>query len=194
MESLPKFMRNTVACLLVSGALAVLPAGGQAQVGLPDGTPAESGPAAEDQSPANQRYGLVEANGDILRIDREAGSVSFCRKINGSWRCRPAPLAEQAYQEEIADLSREVDRLKTRIRELEAEARPDSAAPQPEADKSEPPQLSEDGTPPVDKEKASPSLSDEDEQQLERMMQFSEKAMRRFFGLMKDLQTEFGGN
>ena len=108
-------------------------------------------------------YGLVEANGDILRIDREAGSVSFCRKINGSWRCMPAPLAEQAYQDEIADLSKEVDRLKARVQELEAEASARSnsvAPPQAETEKAEPPQAAEEKAPPAKEDKPASRLSD----------------------------------
>ncbi|MBD1547044.1 hypothetical protein [Roseibium aggregatum] len=212
MENLPKFMRMTAACLVLSAAFAAAPSAGFAQTAMPDGNAAEGAQLADDQSPTDQRYGLVEANGDILRIDRQAGSVSFCRKINGAWRCMPAPLAEEAYQNEIADLSQEVDRLKARIRDLEAQvsARPEETAPQVGAEPAEPPhtaqdkaaeppkasedQTAEDKTPPADKDKSASRLSDEDEQQLERMMQFSEKAMRRFFGLMKDLQTEFGSN
>ncbi len=206
MASLPKFMRKTATCLVLSAIFATVPAAGYAQAVAPEDTPAENAPAAEDQSPADQRYGLVEANGDILRIDRQAGSVSFCRKINEAWRCMPAPLAEEAYQEEIADLSQEIDRLKARIHELEGEAsiRPEEPAPQAGTENAKPPQTAEDKAaeeqtpeekaPLADKDKSAPRLSDEDEQQLERMMQFSEKAMRRFFGLMKDLQTEFGSN
>jgi hypothetical protein len=207
MVSLPKIMRKTAAFVVLSAAFAAVSSVGIAQTAEPDGRQsAESAPAAEEQSAAGQRYGLVEANGDILRIDREAGSVSFCRKINEAWRCMPAPLAEQAYQEEIADLSKEIDRLNARIRDLEVAAadQPEGTAPQAGAENGELPQIGEDKpaegqtaegkTPPADKDKSASRLSDEDEQQLERMMQFSEKAMRRFFGLMKDLQTEMDSN
>lgn len=207
MASQPKFMRKTAAFMVLSAAIAAVSSVGFAQTAAPnDEQSAESAPAAEEQSPAGQRYGLVEANGDILRIDREAGSVSFCRKINDAWRCMPAPLAEEAYQEEIADLSKEIDRLNARIRDLEdaASAQPEGTGPQAGSDIGEPPEIAEDEpadgqtaeekTPSDEKDKSASRLSDKDEQQLERMMQFSEKAMRRFFGLMKDLQTEFGSN
>lgn len=206
MASLAKFTRKTAAFLVLSAIFATVSAAGFAQAVAPEDNPAENAPAAEGQSPVDQRYGLVEANGDILRIDRQAGSVSFCRKINEAWRCMPAPLAEEAYQEEIADLSKEIDRLNARIRDLEAAAsvQPEGPAPQAGTENGEPPQTAEDKpgegqtaeekAPPADKDKSASRLSDEDEQQLERMMQFSEKAMRRFFGLMKDLQTEFGSN
>lgn len=207
MASLPKFKRKTAAFLVLSVAFTTVSSAGFAQTAAPDGEQsAEAAPAAEGQSSVDKRYGLVESNGDILRIDREAGSVSFCRKINDAWRCMPAPLAEEAYQEEIADLSKEIDRLNARIRDLEAtaSAQPEGVAPEAGTENGEPPQTAEnkppegqtaeEKTPQVDKDKSPSRLSDKDEQQLERMMQFSEKAMRRFFGLMKDLQTEFGSN
>ncbi|WP_417670569.1 hypothetical protein [Roseibium sp.] len=182
---------------------------------------------AQDQTapaPGNKRYALVKSGEDILRIDREAGSVSFCRKANEIWRCVPAPLAEEAYQAEIAALSDEIDQLKREIERLEQasgsdpdtthEAAPDVAPPvAPEVtddlpgDESEvtqpetaQPETSAPGiaepvgpeTPPASTDDESPEseLSEEDEEQLEQMLQFSEKAMRRFFGLMKDLKQE----
>lgn len=204
-ESLPSLFRKRVVLMLAAASLVLLPSTGYAQNGQVGDNPAAGEPVTGDQSPTDRRYGLVEANGDILRIDREAGSVSFCRKLNGAWRCMPAPLAEQAYQDEIADLSQEVDRLKARIRDLEAQvsAGPEESAPQAGAEPAKPPQTAEnkasegqkaEEAPSADKDKSASRLSDEDEQQLERMMQFSEKAMRRFFGLMKDLQSEFGSN
>ncbi|MEP0233935.1 hypothetical protein [Roseibium sp.] len=142
-----------------------------------------------------QRYALVPSGDDILRIDREAGSVSFCRKANDIWRCVPAPLAEEAYLAEIASLADEVDQLKARLHELEADAtntplgleQPGSGegAASPGI-KGEAPAAGN-----ADREMGEDTpLSEEDEAQLEQMLNFSEKAMRRFFGLMKDLRDE----
>ncbi|WP_153771055.1 hypothetical protein [Labrenzia sp. CE80] len=144
-----------------------------------------------------QRYALVPSDDDILRIDREAGSVSFCRKANDIWRCVPAPLAEEAYLAEIASLADEVDQLKARLRELEADGGggdvslgsgdtdSQNGATSPAITGEAPTASNAD----EDAGKDTP-LSDEDEAQLEQMLNFSEKAMRRFFGLMKDLRDE----
>ncbi len=152
----------------------------------------------------DHRYALVKSNGDILRIDREAGSVSFCRKTNGTWRCMPAPLAEDAYLAEIAALSEEVDRLKSELANLQPDMAPSGAAPDqpsPSANSDAPQSTAKDpevAAKPEPKEapepeKPSTRLSEEDEQQLEKMLRFSENAMRRFFGLMRDIQSELEG-
>lgn len=142
-----------------------------------------------------KRYALVPSGDDILRIDREAGSVSFCRKTNDIWRCVPAPLAEEAYLAEIASLADEVDELKARLRELEAGAGDSpmgSLNPGAEKGATSPAITGEaPAAGNTDEETAKDTpLSDEDEAQLEQMLNFSEKAMRRFFGLMKDLRDE----
>lgn len=169
----------------------------------------------------NKRYALVKSGDDILRIDRQAGSVSFCRKSNDIWRCMPAPLAEEAYQSEIAALSDEVSQLKSRIAELESAGAGDAPDDEPASEKKEdqltsrPPETetepspevaappseegeskiaekgTEGGADPSDvRPEEETALTDKDEQELEEMLQFSEKAMRRFFGLMKDLKQE----
>lgn len=169
------------------------------------GTDAEGAAEVQQQqatSPAEHRYALVKANGDILRIDREAGTISYCRKANGAWRCMPAPLAEEAYLAEIAALSDEIIRLTARIEELESAsgrvsgnpapggtAQPPAAEKDQQSGSSDPEeQGTEDGNEPPRQ------LSDEDEEQLDRMLQFSENAMRRFFGLMRDIQKELDGS
>lgn len=157
----------------------------------------------KEQPASDKRYALVKSGDDILRIDREAGSVSFCRKANDIWRCMPAPLAEDAYQAEIASLADEVDRLTARLQELEAVKVPSdggAAAIAPDAPEAitPPDEGSKESISPGDgpatsggkTDRAPKRLSDEDEKQLEEMLQFSEKAMRRFFGLMKDLRDE----
>lgn len=155
-----------------------------------------SGRITDDGSATDRRYGLLNANGDILRIDREAGTVSFCQKENQTWRCVPAPLAEEAYIAEINALYGEVDRLTARLEELQD----DGDQKESEIDGISKAPSSEGVAPPEDMARApetktipSPSLSEEDEAQLDKMLQFSEKAMRRFLGLMRDLRTEFDG-
>ncbi|WP_417685090.1 hypothetical protein [Roseibium sp.] len=224
---------------------------------------------AQDDDPTaaeNKRYALVKSGDEILRIDRQAGSVSFCRKTNDIWRCMPAPLAEEAYQAEIAALADEVQRLKSELgalRQAPADGK-DPAKPEAEAESTVSPDVQTKGsvnqepengaaTSPekrttdqaapdstddlqtrsrsgdaqgtdtgsgpdsaeapvgqtipdaVEREKQEDlaelpgpkadgdddaALTEEDEQKLEQMLEFSERAMRRFFGLMKDLKEE----
>ena len=184
------------------------------------------------QAPDNKRYELLKSGDDMLRIDRQAGRVSFCRKANDIWRCVPAPMAEEAYQAEIAALTDEVDRLRKRLAELESlneefkrreAAEPASpSAERPEAggqlpDSPSVPPADEESLPQTrnnaadddvaaqspDNEGSStsegsdtapdpkPSQSEDDDlHQLDRMLEFSDRAMRRLFGLMNDLKNE----
>jgi hypothetical protein len=74
--------------------------------------------AVTDGTP--ERYSLVSVDGDVLRVDRQNGTVSVCKQKNEAWRCNPVPLAEEAYLAEINTLAGEVERLTARVEELEA--------------------------------------------------------------------------
>lgn len=125
------------------------------------------------------RFSLVEADGDILRVDRQNGTISICQEQNGSWRCNPVPLAEEAYLAEINELAAEVDRLTARLQERDGDGGA-SSAPEPSQRPTQP--NGSDG-----------SGWTEDDEELERVLTFTESAMRRFFGMVRDLQKDFEG-
>ncbi len=132
------------------------------------------------------RYSLVAVEGDILRVDRVKGTVSICEEKGQAWRCSPVPLAEEAYQSEINDLVEEVDRLAARVQELEQGA---SGSPKP---------LQPDVVPDAPRNELEGSdqtsgLDKKDEEDLEKVMNFTESAMRRFFGMVRELQSDFEG-
>ncbi len=136
------------------------------------------------------RYALSETGEGVLRLDRENGRVSECKKVSGNWRCVPVPDAQLAFEVEIEALAKENARLLARNQELEAkilaigrsaeEAMSDlngkTLAPKTETPKAE------------DRVEG---LSTDDEKQIDRALDFTEKAMRRFFGLMRTLRDEF---
>lgn len=128
---------------------------------------------------APDRFSLVEADGDILRVDRQNGTISICEEQNGSWRCNPVPLAEEAYLAEINELAAEVDRLTARLEELDETG-----------GTSKTPELSQRPTRP---DSGDGSGWTEDDEELERVLTFTESAMRRFFGMVRDLQKDFEG-
>ena len=136
------------------------------------------------------RYSLVALDGDVLRVDRRAGTVSVCRKLNEAWRCNPVPLAEDAYIAEINDLAAEVDRLTARLESLEEEAeKADSQLPPGSAlDRSDPQSGSEDGN-----DTKSNRLTADDEEELDKVLDFTESAMRRLFGMVRELQRDLEG-
>ncbi|WP_428671550.1 hypothetical protein [Roseibium sp.] len=131
------------------------------------------------------RFSLVAVDGGILRVDRQNGTVTICMEQSDAWRCNPVPLAEDAYLAEINDLAAEVDRLKARLAELESDADGTGLAPETETGRSE--------SSPGDGEKPSgkPRLLDKEEEELEKVLTFTESAMRRFFGMVRELQKEF---
>ncbi|NBN78794.1 hypothetical protein GWI72_10995 [Microvirga tunisiensis] len=136
------------------------------------------------------RFALVQVEGDYLRLDRRLGDISLCEKRNEIWRCAPVPDAERAYLAEIERLSAEVTELKARLASLGpvAPSTPSPAAPGPAP--SAPSDVPPTGLAPQPAPGSGPRLSEKDEQQLEEVLGFTELAMRRFFGLMRDLQQE----
>lgn len=146
-----------------------------------------TGPQSPDLGQPH-RFQLVRNGEDVLRIDRQSGKVGVCSKQNDVWRCSPVPLAEEAYEAEIVSLNGQIDALKQRIAELEAARgagrgkQPDTGAP------SAGPERPENGL--GRPAEPAPPLSEEDEKELNKVLDFSEKAMRRFFGLMQDLRKE----
>lgn len=133
-----------------------------------------------------ERYSLVAVEDDILRIDRQNGTVSVCSEQNQAWRCRPVPLAEDAYLAEISELAAEVDRLTARLETLESAG--------VETDGKLPPGAALD-RPGKDGNKTDrPSLLDkEEEEDLEKVLTFTESAMRRFFGMVRELRNDLQG-
>lgn len=143
-----------------------------------------------------QRFMLIEVEGEYLRLDRRLGDISTCTKLNDVWRCTPAPDAELAYLSEIERLSAEVTELKARLAAIDSSglgkdkqnggsaspllSQPEGGSPRVEAPRSETQQA--------------PRLSEKDEKELEEVLGITEMAMRRFFGLMRDLQKDFEGS
>lgn len=120
------------------------------------------------------RYSLVSSGQEVLRVDRQSGTVSVCSRLNETWRCNPVPLAEEAYLAEINDLAFEVDRLSARLRQLEGEG---TLLDEPEAENPA----------------ASGNEELEPDEELEKALDFTENAMRRLFGMVRELQRQIEG-
>lgn len=173
--------------MMTRDTLKTLMAGGLTVLMLSTGAAAQDSISQADAEAASEgtpdRYSLVAVDGEILRVDRQNGTVSICRERNDAWRCNPVPLAEEAYLAEISELAGEVDRLSARLEQLES----GDGAP----DRQLPPGSALD-RPERDKDGSSTLLSEEDEE-LEKVLTFTESAMRRFFGMVRDLQKDFDG-
>lgn len=95
-------MRLSIFCALVSIAL-VLPAAAQT-----------AGPETE-----GGRYALRRVDDGLLRVDRETGATSLCRKRGSGWACEAVADDREALEEEIARLSRENAELAIEIGRLQ---------------------------------------------------------------------------
>ncbi|WP_305984409.1 hypothetical protein [Roseibium sp. MMSF_3544] len=171
-------MRKTTFLSFLAAGAAVFLFAATAHAGLKIVT--EDADAVTEGQP--DRFSLVEADGDILRVDKQNGTVSICRKQNSSWRCNPVPLAEEAYLAEINELASEVDRLKARLEQIEGDD-PDASPQAPGSVLKRPESGSGNET----------SRWTEEDEEFERVLSFTESAMRRFFGMVRDLQKDFDG-
>lgn len=178
-------VRKTLSASLIGGvsALAFLAVAASAQDKVdPDTAEAVTAGRAD-------RFSLVAIeDATILRVDRQNGTVAVCSEQNDDWRCNPVPLAEEAYIAEINELSDEVDRLTARLEELESRGQ-GSDKPLPPGSALDRPKP---GTGNGSDDKTS-KLTDKDEEELEKVLTFTESAMRRFFGMVRDLQKDFDG-
>jgi len=110
-------MRVILAALLASGTL-VFASAVPAQTPSIGTPPIETPPtqALPTQAPsADNGYSLQPAVGDYLKIDRRTGDVSHCAARDGAWSCQLIAEDRKAYEERIADLEAENERLNKRL-------------------------------------------------------------------------------
>lgn len=156
-------MKRIAICLALIGAM--VPAAGLAQSSAGSGDRPDADP---------DRYVLSPAGESFLRLDRQTGRISQCLKRDEAWRCVLVPDVQIVLEEEIARLSGEVASLRAENRRL--------------AEKAGEPPAAEGPAPPAPERH---SLTPEEEKDIDRAMDFTEKAMRSFFGMMKTLRQEF---
>jgi hypothetical protein len=107
------------------------------------------------------RYAFVPVEQGTLRLDTETGDVSLCSGTGDALTCRSVAAGG-------ADSRVDVRRLETRIADLERRISAVERKPtgEPEA-----------GLP--------------DDETIDRMMVLSERIMRRFFGIVRDIKQDF---
>lgn len=113
---------------------------------------------------AEERFAIVETDNGIVRIDRDRGTVSFCRETTGSMACSLAADERLAWEQENQRLRSRVADLEHRVVKLERRL-----------------------TGPADDS----TLSDEENRKLDRALQLTERAMRGFLSMMKELVREY---
>ncbi len=118
---------------------------------------------AENVSDAPGRYTLHQVDGGYLRLDTADGRVSFCHRRRGDWVCELVADDRRAYESEIAVLMTENRALRDDL----------AALKKGRGDK--------DDSSGIDL----PSRED-----MDRVMAFFDRMMRRFFDLVKSLQEQ----
>lgn len=138
---------------------------------------ATSGAMAQDAEPmsdAGPRFSLRAQGDGFVRLDRETGAMSFCRVDGGNLVCRLGADEREAYQEAL-------DKLEARVAALEEKAETAAPPAPPKPVEPVPPSAG-----PV-----APEAKPTPEQELDNAMALAERAMRRFFDVVKNLREEF---
>ncbi len=110
------------------------------------------------------RFTMKDIEGGILRMDTQTGQVSQCKKKDDDWVCETVADDRKSLEDTVAQLKTENEQLKAKVAEAEkAEA--------------------------MASEKATKMPKDEE---LDRVMAFIEKFMRRFFDFAKSMRDSLG--
>src|SRR5918993_992113 len=125
------------------------------------------GTASAQEIQREGRYALVPVENSILRLDTVTGDVSRCMGAADASACRLLPDERLAYEAEIRRLEERMDVLEGRMTNLEV-----------------PPDRTPGSAP-----KVSGGLAEDRE--IDRALDLSERVMRRFFGMVRDLKRDF---
>ena len=110
----------------------------------------------------SQRYAMKDIEDGILRLDTFTGDVSYCRKKADAWVCETAADDRTVLNDEVTRLEAENDRLKKRVAELEKSSGADQRN----------------------------SLQLPNDEELDEVMSFLERLMRRFHAFTRSLRDK----
>lgn len=141
--------------------------------------------AAQSDEPeaAEGRYSLQEVRAGVLRLDRETGEVSLCRDRDQGWACELIADDRAVYTEELDRLEAENAALSARVTALEA--RLDAVA-----DLAGQPVDTPTAAEAEDAYRLGRAEADARDE-LDRALDTTEHAMRRFFGMIQELKRDF---
>ncbi|WP_159946236.1 hypothetical protein [Rhizobium sp. 18065] len=67
------------------------------------------------QDASADRYSLEKSETGFVRLDRQTGTVTLCKEVDGSLTCRMAADERAAYDEDLARLEKRVDLLEKQL-------------------------------------------------------------------------------
>lgn len=150
------------------------------------------------------RFEIRQSEGGLIRLDKRTGAMSFCTSRDGRLVCRLGADEREAYQQTLASIEDRlkaaedrIDLLEDRLGEATSEAMkqqdrlpsPDMPTPVPGEDQPA------DGEDSAQDEPSSPGEEGADEptpgsREFDRALEFSQRAMRRFFEVIQDMRRE----
>lgn len=143
-----------------------------------DRIPAVSAPAGLEDPEG--RYSLHDAEGGLLRLDKQTGALSFCYRAGKDWRCEAAGDEVAACEQRSAALDARVKLMEDRLARLvEQMPRSKDEAAKNEAGKGE-----------AGKGEAESRFNLPDRQDIDRMLTYLEDVMGRMMEKMKELTED----
>ena len=109
---------------------------------------------------ASGRYTMKDIEDGMLRLDTATGEVSYCRRKDDNWACDTAEDTRSVLVEQLAKLQEENAALRKRVAELE------------------------------EKPKDSEKLKLPSDQDLDKVMDFMDRLMRRFYAFTKSMREQ----
>jgi hypothetical protein len=164
------------------------------------------------------RYGMTEIEDGYLRLDRETGEVSHCRRSGADWSCTVTPDERRALEQELAALREERQALRHENARLRAALRDvalsadraargadpaaagagrrdadgdgeDATAGRPPRDEAGRPPRDEAGRRPRDRD-GDGDFTDEAKREIDHALDVTAYAVRRLFETFQDLEDE----
>lgn len=158
-----------------------------------DRIPAVSAPAGLEDPEG--RYSLHDAEGGLLRLDKQTGALSFCYRAGKDWRCEAAGDEVAACEQRSAALDARVKLMEDRLARLvEQMPRSKDEAAKNEAGKGEAGKgeagKGEAGKGGAGKGEAESRFNLPDRQDIDRMLTYLEDVMGRMMEKMKELTED----
>ena len=180
---------RTLALIAMLSVPLAAPAWAQQDAGQ---TPMAPRSADDQRDPA--RYELRDSEDGVVRLDRQTGAMSFCTSAGGKLVCRLGADEREAYQQALAALEERLKSAEDRLELLESRATTEMAPNRKKQDRLPRPSEelqgdnsgSGDGETKTDKDEPPTT----EEREFDRALEFSQRAMRRFFEVIQDLRRE----
>jgi hypothetical protein len=136
--------------------------------------------AVDGNQPATGRFEIREHGDGFVRLDRQTGELSYCTVGESGLACRVAAEEREAYQQALAEIEERLARLE------EQSAGNDGGVTGTTQSKRQD-RFVPDAAPPSDPETGAA------ERELDRAMNLAERAMQRFFAVIREWQRDLGG-